>query len=237
MCNLYSMTSNAAAIRALAKAMKSSVGNLPIYEFIGANGFGPVVRNTSEGRELALSRWGMPTPPKFLIGKNYDAGVSNVRTTTSPHWRRWLGVENRCLVPFTSFSEPDQASGSKTLHWFAANAERPLMFFAGIWTPAVTSVRKVSEGETTNDLYAFLTSEPNAEVAAFHPKAMPVILTSEAERELWMTAPWEEVKHLQRPLADGSLTVVAKGRRKDGAHLDTSAEITVQTVPLQGSLF
>jgi hypothetical protein len=40
----------------------------------------------------------------------------------------------------------------------------PLAFFAGIWT-RWTSVRKVKEGETTNDLYAFLTTEPNLEVA------------------------------------------------------------------------
>jgi hypothetical protein len=46
-----------------------------------------------------------------------------------------------------------------------------------------TSVRKVKEGETTNDLYAFLTTEPNAEVGAIHPKAMPVILTTSDEVE------------------------------------------------------
>jgi putative SOS response-associated peptidase YedK len=47
-------------------------------------------------------------------------------------------------------------------------------FFAGIWT-RWTSVRKVKEGETTNDLFAFLTIEPNKVVGAIHPKAMPVI--------------------------------------------------------------
>jgi hypothetical protein len=40
---------------------------------------------------------------------------------------------------------------------------------------------KVKEGETTNDLYAFLTTEPNAEVGAIHPKAMPVILATPDE--------------------------------------------------------
>jgi putative SOS response-associated peptidase YedK len=45
--------------------------------------------------------------------------------------------------------------------------------FAGIWTRR-TSVRKVKEGQTTNDLFAFLTTEPNAIVAPIHPKAMPV---------------------------------------------------------------
>ena len=51
-------------------------------------------------------------------------------------------------------------------------------------------------------------TEPNAEVGAIHPKAMPVILTTEEEREVWMRAEWGEAKALQRPLADGALTVL-----------------------------
>lgn len=50
-----------------------------------------------------------------------------------------------------------------------------------LWT-TWASVRKVKEGETTNDLYAFLTTEPNAQVGAVHPKAMPVILTTPEEQ-------------------------------------------------------
>ncbi len=26
------------------------------------------------------------------------------------HWTRWLGVANRCVVPFTSFAEPNPAA-------------------------------------------------------------------------------------------------------------------------------
>ena len=158
MCTLYSMTSNQQAITALATVLKSDVVNLPLFEYIGANGYGPLVRNSPDGRELAMCRWGMPSPfiPK---GKNYDSGVSNIRNTEKPYWSKWLNDPgNRCLVPFTSFSEPDQVSGSNVIHWFAQSAERPLLFFAGIWTPAVTSVRLVKEGPTTNDLYAFLTT-------------------------------------------------------------------------------
>ena len=47
---------------------------------------------------------------------------------------------------------------------------------------------------------------------------MPVILTEEAEWDLWMSeAPWSEVAGLQRPLSDGTLTVVARGARTDSA--------------------
>lgn len=79
----------------------------------------------------------------------------------------------------------------------------------------VSSVRKVKEGETANDLYAFLTTEPNAEVGAIHPKAMPVILTTPDEVEIWMTAPVEEALKLQRPLSDGALRIVARGVKED----------------------
>ena len=51
-------------------------------------------------------------------------------------------------------------------------------------------MRKVKEGETTNDLFAFLTCDANAEVGAIHPKAMPVILTDAGrDRAMADTAP------------------------------------------------
>jgi putative SOS response-associated peptidase YedK len=54
----------------------------------------PIVPNQPEGRELALVRWGMPTPTKYLVGKKTDPGVTNIRNVNSAHWRRWLGVDS-----------------------------------------------------------------------------------------------------------------------------------------------
>lgn len=76
-------------------------------------------------------------------------------------------------------------------------------------------MRKVREGATTNDLYSFLTTEPNAEVARVHPKSMPVILTTTDEVESWLAAPEAEALELQRPLPDGSLVIVARGEKED----------------------
>lgn len=89
---------------------------------------------------------GMPTPPVCLAGKRTDPGVTNIRNVSSPHWRRWLGVEHRCLVPFTSFSELDARPGAPRNNpvWFALGRDRPIAFFAGIHTE-LTSVRKLKE--------------------------------------------------------------------------------------------
>src|SRR5258708_8046362 len=60
----------------------------------------PVIRNAGAEREMVTMRWGMPPPPR--------AGgfpVTNIRNTTSPHWRGWLKPESRCLVPANSFAE------------------------------------------------------------------------------------------------------------------------------------
>jgi putative SOS response-associated peptidase YedK len=77
---------------------------------------------------------------------------------------------------------------------------------------ARTSVRKVKEGETTNDLFAFLTTEPNAIVAPVHPKALPVILTTSEEIATWMNAPAAEIIALQRPLPNHALRIVARAK-------------------------
>jgi putative SOS response-associated peptidase YedK len=158
--------------------MRDLTGNLPPLPGIFPDYPAPIVRTAPDGvRELAKARWGMTSPAFALQGKKVDKGVPNVRNTASPHWRRWLAPQCRCLVQFMSFSENGASpTGKPEQVWFALAEDRPLAFFAGIWT-GWTCTRTLTEGEVTCDLFAFLTTEPNAEVGAIHPRAMPIILT------------------------------------------------------------
>ncbi len=208
MCNLYSLTSTQSAIADLVNLWRDDTGNLPEMPGIYPDYPAPVITQDTGGRVMQMMRWGMPSPAFALKGKKTDKGVTNVRNTASPHWRRWLGTGNRCVVPFSSFSEYQSVKGGRPKPvWFAPTGSQETLFFAGIWTEW-TSVRTLKEGETTNNLFAFLTVEPNAVVAPVHPKAMPVILRSETAIARWLEAPVEEALRLQRPFPDDGLTVV-----------------------------
>src|SRR6266446_6675455 len=79
MCNLYSITTNQAAIIALFRVINRYVGNLPPMPGVFPDYPAPVIRNTGDGREMTLMRWGMPPPPR-----TGGPPVTNIRNTSSP---------------------------------------------------------------------------------------------------------------------------------------------------------
>ncbi len=109
-----------AAISALFRVVNRYVGNLAPMPGVFPDYKAPIVRNGSEGRELATARWGMPSSAhalmeatkrraakleakgkpvdfKELLRMEPDGGTTNIRNVKSKHWTRWLGVENRCV--------------------------------------------------------------------------------------------------------------------------------------------
>lgn len=94
-------------------------------------------------------------------------------------------------MPFTAFAEPITGGNQ----WFTPATGTD--FFAGLHVSAWSSVRKVGDGETTDDLFGFLTCDPNELVALMHPKAKPVILTEDADLTAWLDG--ADARELQRP--------------------------------------
>ncbi len=82
MCNLYSITTNQAAIVALFRVINRYVGNLPPMLGVFPDYPAPVVRDVGQGRELVMMRWGMPPAVKSPWPT-----VTNIRNMSSPHWR------------------------------------------------------------------------------------------------------------------------------------------------------
>jgi putative SOS response-associated peptidase YedK len=76
--DLYSITANQEAIRALFRVMNRYVGNLPPMPGVFPDYPAPVVRNAGTERELVLMRWGMPPPLK--VG---GPPITNIRNVPS----------------------------------------------------------------------------------------------------------------------------------------------------------
>jgi putative SOS response-associated peptidase YedK len=135
MCNLYSITTNQAAIIALFRVVNRYVGNLAPMPGVFPDYKAPIVRNGAEGRELATARWGMPSSSKALMdatkkraekvqakGKTVDSkellrmepdgGTTNIRNVKSKHWMRWLGAEFKNLFSALQLRRLDCASSA-----------------------------------------------------------------------------------------------------------------------------
>ena len=209
MCNLYSMTKSREALAAYVRAMSDRTANQPPLPAIFPDQLAPVVRTASDGvREILNMRGGFPPAGG---GKR---PVTNVRNLASGYWKGWLDDPRfRCLVPATSFVEYTDTL-PKVAHWFGTNSAtdaRPLFCFAAIWRPW-TGVRGKQDGE--HQLYAILTTAPNALTAPIHSQAMPVIL-ADGDMDVWLQGDAKEALALAKPFPAERMQIVLSGPRED----------------------
>jgi putative SOS response-associated peptidase YedK len=84
-------------------------------------------------------RWGMPGPAHLSkYGKAVrPAFLTNIRNTSSGHWKRWLAATSvtvgkdknaggRCIVPVMGFAEPDKNTSKPVVNrWFGRADGQP----------------------------------------------------------------------------------------------------------------
>ncbi|MDG4648740.1 hypothetical protein P6F26_09815 [Roseibacterium sp. SDUM158017] len=151
MCNLHDITTSQEATRQLFPdgSWIDRAGNVEPGD-IYPDRLASIVCREGDDMVQRKARWGLPSPKQFHSASMIDRGVTNVLKATSPHWRRWLGLDNRCLVSFDRFAEP--LGMGKGNAWFEPTGPA---FFAGIHVEDWTSIRNLKDGGTTDDLFAW----------------------------------------------------------------------------------
>ncbi len=213
MCNLYSMTAAREAILRLFRIGHNRAAAFDPADAIFPGHVAPVVRLAADGEhELVTMSWGFVLPQAGRAPRR----VTNFRddkTRQSPFWRESF-ERRRCLVPVTSFAEPRQVTPA-TWHWFALAGDdpRPLFAFAGIWRRFKGAVRK--DGPVVDiEVFSFMTTLPNALVATINHERMPVILSSETDRETWLQGTQDEAFALARQHPPEQMRIVQSGFEK-----------------------
>jgi len=214
MCNLYSLNKKRDMVARFFRVPHNRAAAFDPYAAIFPKHLAPVVREAKDGeRELVLMSWGF-----MLLQKDKaPRPVTNVRDDKileSSFWRPSF-KERRCLVPASSFCEPNGDVKPATWHWFALKGgERPLFAFPGIWRTYKGPMKK--DGQNVEiQTYAFLTTTPNSIVSTINHERMPVVLTREEEFETWLKAPVEEAYELARQYPPEKMRIVQEGFYKE----------------------
>jgi putative SOS response-associated peptidase YedK len=215
MCNLYSLNKKRDEV---ARFFRVSHNRSAAFEPVSAifpRHMAPVVRQTADGeREIVTMSWG------FMLLQQGKAPrpVTNVRDDkilTSSFWKSSF-EERRCLVPASSFCEPNGDVKPATWHWFSLNGSepRPLFAFPGIWRRYRGPVKKDGPNVDINT-YSFLTTTPNELVSTINHERMPVLLTREEEFERWMRGSIDEALSLAKESPPEQMRIVQEGFEKE----------------------
>jgi putative SOS response-associated peptidase YedK len=215
MCNLYSQTRNAEAIRRLFRISHNRTVSIEPQPSIFPGYTAPVVRTAADGeRELVNMSWGFIFKP--ADGKAWRR-VTNVRDDKMLKSRFWKPSfeARRCLVPASSYCEPDTDKPAKW-HWFAVNGEhdRELFAFPGIWQRWTGPIKK--DGPVVDlDVYSFMTTEPNALTVSINHERMPVLLSGDDQFETWLSGSPADAFSLAMSFDPARMRIVQSGADKE----------------------
>ncbi|MBT0669910.1 SOS response-associated peptidase family protein [Novosphingobium profundi] len=181
MCNLYRMTKGTAEVAALFEVLPDSGANVAEEIYPGYPGL--VI---AEGRARAMT-WGFPLVRTGRQGQRLrPKPVTNARDDKL-HTRFWKDsfVHRRCLVPVTSWAEPEGKAGRMTRTWYGVAGEETFAV-AGLWRASVE----------WGEVYTLVMAPACAQMVDVHDR-MPVLLPPRDWRT-WLNAAPEEAFALCR---------------------------------------
>ena len=213
MCNLYSVKTSR---KALMDKFRLSDNRIAVFDPLPAifpGHMAPIVKATPEGdRELVMRSWGF-----VLLREGYaPKRVTNARDDKLDT-RFWADsfAQRRCLVPATSFCEPDEGRPARW-HWFALKDDaetRPLFAFAGLYRQWRGPIKK--DGPNVDlEVFSFVTTLPNALTQTINHERSPVLLTAPDACELWLRGSPEEARSLVRTSDPAGMHIVQSGADK-----------------------
>jgi len=213
MCNLYSVRTSRAA---LARKFGLSDNRMAAFEPLPAifpGHLAPIIKQNPDGaRELVLLSWGF-----VLLREGYaPKRVTNTRDDKirTKFWRESFEAR-RCLVPATSFCEPDGKTPSQW-HWFALNSHEPRLLFAfpGLYRRWQGPIKRGGPNVHI-EVFSFVTTLPNRLTRSINPERSPALLLSEPEAQIWLMGTPEQAFGLIKTTDPDRLTIVQSGFDKE----------------------
>ena len=113
------------------------------------------------------------------------------------------------------FVEPDRNTAAPVVNRWFGRADGIPFFFAGIWREWQGDVGTIKQPNVgLHRLYSILTTEPNGVVQPIHDKAMPVMLMTAGDVDVWLNGTLVEALKLQKPQPDDALLIVPYDGKK-----------------------
>ncbi|MCW5751296.1 MAG: SOS response-associated peptidase [Alphaproteobacteria bacterium] len=215
MCGRYSITT---PVEALARLFwfPERPNLAPRYNMAPTQ-IAPVVRESEDGRHLALLRWGLV--PFWAKDAGIGARLINARAETlseKPAFRDAFR-KRRCILPADGFYEWQAAEGGKRPHLIRRRDGRPLAF-AGLWESW-----RGGGGAEPLETFTIVTTDANETLRPIHER-MPAIL-EEADFSLWLAATSDaaRLRALLRPAGKDILEAIEVSTRVNNVRNDDAA--------------
>jgi putative SOS response-associated peptidase YedK len=158
----------------------------------------PIIRDTEEGHELTLAKWGLIPHWSKEPQTKYSTINARIETVAEKPTYRTSFKSKRCLIPADGFYEWKNINGRKIPH-FIHMRKGGVFAFAGIWD------RWEGEGETL-DSCSIIVMPSNEVMRPIHER-MPAIVAP-AHYDLWLdprVTEKDEIMGLLNSAPSGSL--------------------------------